>query len=82
MVGNASTAYAQNLAFHKDAFTMAFAKMIVPQGTDKAVQKTYDGFTMRYVRDFDTTNAKMIDRLDVYYGTCALYPEWACRITG
>lgn len=82
VLGTASTAYAQNMAFHKDAFTVAFAKMIVPQGTDKASQKTYDGFTMRYIRDFDTTNAKMIDRLDVYYGTCGLYPEWACRITG
>lgn len=82
VVGTASTAYAQNLAFHKDAFTMAFAKMVVPSGTDKAVQKSYDGFTMRYIRDYDTTNAKMIDRLDVYYGFSEMYAEWSCRVTG
>lgn len=82
VVGTASAIYAQNLAFHKDAFAVAFGKLIVPKGTDKAMQKTHDGITMRYVRDWDNTNAVMEDRLDVYYGAEPLYQEWACRISG
>lgn len=82
VVGTASTAYAQNLAFHPDAFSVAFGKLITPKGTDMAVSKTFQSMTMRYVRDWNNTNAVMEDRLDVYYGTCELYPDWACRITG
>lgn len=82
VVGSSATAYAQNLVFHKDAFTCAFAKLHVPAaGVEKASQATYDGFTMRYVRGYDIINAQVLDRLDVYYGFAGLYPQQACRIT-
>lgn len=82
VVGNASTSYAQNLVFHKDAFTVAFAKLSLPkdQGV-KAAQASYDGFTMRYMRGYDIVNAQQLDRLDVYYGFAGLYTQHASRIT-
>lgn len=81
-VGSSATSYRQNLLFHKDAFTIAFAKLQVPtSGVVKAASKTYDGFTMRYIRSYDIVNAQMLDRIDAYYGFAALYPQWACRMT-
>lgn len=82
VTGASATSYAQNLAFHKDAFTVAFAKLSMPkdQGV-KASQASYDGFTMRYMRGYDIVNAQQLDRLDIYYGMAGLYTQHACRIT-
>lgn len=82
VTGSASTGYAQNIAFHKDAFTVAFAKLSVPkeQGV-KVAQASYDGFTMRYMRGYDIVNAQQLDRLDAYWGFTGLYTQHAVRIT-
>jgi hypothetical protein len=82
VVGTASTLYAQNLAFHKDAFTVAFAKLTSPSVSVEASTKTFEGISMRYMRGYDITNAQLVDRIDVFYGLQALYREWACRIFG
>lgn len=82
VTGSANTAYAQNLAFHKDAFTVAFAKLSLPKDMGvKAAQATFDGFTMRYMRGYDIVNAQMLDRIDVYYGMAGLYTQHANRLT-
>lgn len=82
VVGTASTLYAQNLAYYKDAFTIAFAKLSSPDVSVKASTKTSDGISLRYMRGYDIDAAKLVDRIDVFYGVQALYPEWACRIYG
>ena len=82
VVGSAGIGYAQNMAFHKDAFTTAFAKLSIPkdQGV-KAAQASYDGFSMRYMRGYDIVNAQQLDRLDAYWGFTGLYTQHAVRIT-
>lgn len=82
VTGSSATSYAQNLVFHKDAFTVAFAKLSLPkdQGV-KASQASYDGFSMRYMRGYDIVNAQQLDRIDVYYGFAGLYTQHAVRIT-
>lgn len=82
VTGSASTGYAQNIAFHKDAFTVAFARLSMPkdQGV-KVAQASYDGFTMRYMRGYDIVNAQQLDRLDTYFGFAGLYTQHAVRIT-
>lgn len=81
-VGTSATSYRQNLMFHKDAFTCAFAKMFLPKaGVEMASQKTADGITLRYMRGMDLINSRLLDRIDVYYGFAGLYPQWACRVT-
>ncbi|CAN5949962.1 unnamed protein product [Sphagnum jensenii] len=82
VTGSAATGYAQNIAFHKDAFTVAFARLSVPkeQGV-KVAQASYDGFTMRYMRAYDIVNAQQLDRLDAYWGFAGLYTQHAVRIT-
>ena len=82
VTGSSATGYAQNIAFHKDAFTTAFAKLSLPkdQGV-KAAQASYDGFSMRYMRGYDIVNAQQLDRLDAYWGFTGLYTQHAVRIT-
>lgn len=80
-VGVASTAYTQNLAFHRDAFRMVSVPLIMPVKAEFAAQETVDGITVAIIRDFDVKTRKMITRLDFLGGLCADRPEFACRIT-
>lgn len=80
-VGAASTAYVQNLAYHKSAFRMVSVPLVTPGGLDMAAQKTHEGMTVRVIRDYDVLTDKLIMRLDFLGGICAPRPEWAVRIT-
>jgi hypothetical protein len=81
-VGAASTAYAQNLAFHRDAFTLACADLPLPGGVDMAarVSDKQTGLSLRLVRAYNITNDQFPCRLDILYGWAALRPELACRV--
>jgi len=81
-VSAASTASPQNLAYHKDAFTLATADLELPKGCDFAGRKDYDGISMRIVRDYDISTDLFICRIDVLGGWATLRPEMACRIAG
>ena len=80
-VGSASTAYGQNIAYHKSAFRRVSVPLVLPQGMNTAAQETADGHTIRVLSDFDILTGKMIMRLDYLGGLAAVRPEWACRIT-
>jgi hypothetical protein len=80
--GSASTAYPQHLAFHPDAFGVAFADLEMPQGVDFARRETDDGISMRLIRAYDINTDKFPCRIDVLYGYAAIRPELAVRITG
>lgn len=79
--GTASTQYAQNILFHKDAFTFVTVDMELPNGMDMANRATADGISLRFVRGFDILNNKRICRFDILAGYAALRPEWAVRVT-
>jgi len=81
-VGTASTAYPQNLAYHRDAFTLGSADLLMPNGVDFASRQVHEGISMRIVRDYDINNDAMPCRIDVLYGWKTLYPELATRIWG
>jgi hypothetical protein len=81
IVGSASTSYAQNLAFQKNAFAFASADLILPKGTDFAGRAAFDGVSLRIVRDFDVKTANFYSRADIIYGFKCIRPEAACRIT-
>ena len=80
-VGAASTAYQQNLMYHKDAFTFATAELPLMGGSDRCVRKTYDGLSLRVWQQSDIRNDELLTRIDILYGYAALRPQWACRIT-
>jgi hypothetical protein len=80
-VGAASTAYTQNLAYHKSAFRFVSVPLVTPNGTHMSSQSTVNGITVRAVQDYDVNTDKLIMRLDVLYGFATVRPEWAARIT-
>ena len=79
--GTASTGYAQNILYHKDAFTLVTVPMGVPNGIDMGHESEYQGVNLRFVRGFDILNNKRISRFDILAGYGALRPEWAARVT-
>ena len=56
--------------------------VIMPGGTDFAARETYDGISMRIVRQYDITNDAYPCRIDVLAGWAALRPEMSCVIWG
>lgn len=80
--GSASTTYVQNIAYHQDAFTLATADLIMPNGVDWAAREVYDGISMRIVRQYDISNDQYPCRIDVLAGWAALRAEMACVVWG
>ena len=80
-VGAASTAYTQNMAYHKEAFRMVSVPLIMPTKAEFAAQDSYEGINVAIVRDFDVNKRSMVTRLDFLGGLVAVRPEWACKVT-
>ena len=78
--GTASTAHKLSLAFHKDAFTFATADLVMPKGVDMGARKSYDGISLRLIRDYDISTDKFLARFDVLYGYKTLRPQLAVRL--
>jgi hypothetical protein len=81
-VGAASTQYAQNLVYHKDAITFATADLLLPMGVDMAARAVHNGISLRIVRQYDINNDRMPCRIDVLYGFSTIRPQMGCRIWG
>lgn len=81
-LGAASSQYAQNLVYHKDAITFATADLLLPQGVDMAARAVHNGISLRVVRQYDINNDRMPCRIDVLYGYSAIRPQMACRVWG
>jgi len=81
-LGTASTGYAQNLVYHKDAISFATADLLLPQGVDMASRQVHNGISMRIVRQYDINNDRMPCRIDVLYGSSVIRPQMACRVWG
>jgi len=81
-VGAASSQYAQNLVYHKDAITFATADLLLPQGVDMAARAVHNGISLRVVRQYDINNDRMPCRIDVLYGYNTIRPQMACRVWG
>ena len=80
--GAASTAYAQNLVYHKDAITFATADLLLPQGVDMAARAVHNGISLRIVRQYDINNDRMPCRIDVLYGYSVIRAPMAVRLWG
>jgi hypothetical protein len=82
IVGTSGAVTEQNVAFHRDAFTLACADLPLPGGVDMAARKSdpQTGLSVRAVRAYNITTDQFPLRLDILYGIAALYPEWSCRI--
>jgi len=79
-IGAASTAYNQSLLFQKGFAAFATADLVMPKGVDMASRQTYDGISMRLVRDYSIVKDQYLTRLDVLYGYKVLRPDLAVKI--
>lgn len=77
--GVASTAYDQNLFFHKNAFGLVMVPMVSPPGAVDVARKSYKGFSVRVIPYYDGTNDASNWRLDVLYGTQTIDRRLAVR---
>ena len=82
VLGASGVNSAQGIAYHRDAFTVAFADLELPGGTDMAgrVSDKQLGISIRIVRQYTIGTDNWPCRLDVLYGWKTLRPEMACRI--
>lgn len=69
-----------SLTYHKDAFTVATADMMLPDGVDFASREVYDGVSMTIVRAYDINNHQMPCRSDILFGYLAQRAQLAARI--
>ena len=81
-LGAASTQYAQNLIYHKDAISFATADLLLPQGVDMASRQVHNGISLRVVRQYDINNDRLPCRIDVLYGYNTIRPPMAVRLWG
>lgn len=72
----------RGLAFHKDAFALGCADLLLPGGVDKAARMSDKqlGLSIRLIRAYDINTDRLPCRLDILYGWATLYPELAVRV--
>lgn len=80
--GTASTGYRQNLVFHKNAFALVSVPLVKPPGAVEVGRETYKGTSVRVIPVYDGVNDVSAWRLDVLYGTKAVDPRLATRLSG
>ena len=81
-LGTASTGYAQNMVFHKNAFALTMVPMEMPNDGRPASRKSYKGLSIRVVPGYDFINNINKWRLDVLYGVKTLDARLATRLSG
>lgn len=81
-IGSTSKELVQSIAFHREAFTLGCADLVLPSGVDMAARETGDGISMRLIRQYNAQTDQFPSRLDVIVGRRALRQEYAQRIIG
>lgn len=84
MVGTASTNYAQNLLFHKNAIALAMVPIEqAPEGA--GVQQAtvrHKGLSLQYSAQYDITNRRMVYRYDALWGVEVIDRRLGVRLSG
>jgi hypothetical protein len=79
-IGAVSSAFGQDLQFHKDAFVFASADLEdVSRYGAWGARATQDGISMRLARQYAISSDTVPCRIDVLFGFAGLYPELANR---
>mgnify|MGYP000384962301 CR=1 FL=1 len=70
------------MVFHKNAFALVMADLEMPDGAVFKARESHNGYSMRVIKYYDGEMDEDKIRLDVLYGTKAIYPDLACRLSG
>ncbi len=81
VAGASGAISSQGLGFHKQAFVMASADLVMPeQGVARIVRK--NGISMRLWKASDIMSDQHPSRMDSIYGFKTLRADWAVRVNG
>lgn len=75
----ASQTRGQGLLFHPDAFTLVTTNLELP-GTDWEARETYDGISMRILKQYDINSDTQPCRIDILSGVLTLDSRFAVRL--
>ncbi len=83
-IGAASVTTDINLAWHKNAFMVAFCDLPtdLPGGEAHMAKDTESGISVRFAKQWDVQADVVVYRTDVLYGWKMVRPELACRVQG
>lgn len=82
VAGAGGGTYRQNLAFHKNAFSLVMVDLESPPGAVEVARRAYNGTRVRVIPVYDGVNDVSKWRLDVLYGVKAVDPRLATRMSG
>ena len=82
VTGSPGLQHKVNLAFHKDCLGLAMVPLAMPASVVWKAQESYNGYTIRVIRDYDVTDDLEYIRFDCLYGIKVLNPLLGCRIAG
>lgn len=80
--GTAGSSHPQNLAFNKNAITLAMAPLDLPTDGVSASRQSFKGISIRAVRQYDIGTDKTVFRFDILFGVKAQNSDFAVRLTG
>jgi len=82
ILGAANVVSPQGLRFQRDAFIFGMCKQPEPGGVEfaKSLVDEQTGISLRFIRDWDTTNNKQLNRVDAVWAFGVAFPEFACRV--
>ena len=82
VLGTGGTAYPQNLGYQKNAFALVTVPLAMPDGVAFKARESYNGLSIRVVKQYDIDDDLDKIRLDILYGRKAIYPDLATRLWG
>ena len=82
VLGSASTGYAQNMVFHKNAMALACVPRARPAGAFEWAMQSHKGFSISVEPVRDGTNDISKWRLDMIYGRKLIDPRLGTRLSG
>lgn len=78
VVAPAGASYIKNIAFTREAFTMATADLILPQkGIVEGARAVYDGVSIRMITAYEIGTDVLMTRSDVLFGSLSVRPQWS-----
>lgn len=81
LTGTGGVSYRQNLAWHKNAVTLAFAQLDMPTEGAESSRSNFEGVSIRAVRQFNITSDTTAYRFDILFGTKVQNRRFAVRTT-
>ena len=82
VLGTASTAYRQNLVYHRNAFALAVVPMVIPPGSVGHVRETYKNLSVKIGPVYNGTDNSSSWRMDMLYGRALIDPRLSVRLSG